>query len=63
MKAWMAGVGIGLVTVGSLACGDSSSPTAPSTIALTSEVRRALERSIQEEYRAETTYHGVVEDL
>ena len=59
----MAGPGLVLVTVGFLACGDSSSPTAPSTTTLTSEVRTALERSIDDEYRAETTYQGVVADL
>ena len=59
----MAVVGIALLTAGVLACGESSSPTAPATTSLTSEVRAALERSIQDEYRAETTYQGVVEDL
>ena len=39
------------------------SATAPSTTSLTSEVRAALERSIQDEYRAETINQGVVEDL
>ena len=63
MKAWIAGVGIVLVAVGLLACGDSSSPTEPTTVTLTAEVRAALERSIQDEYRAEMTYQGVVEDL
>ena len=63
MKTWMAGAGIVLVSVGFLACDDSRSPTSPSTIALTSEVRTALDRSIQDEYRAEMTYQGVVEDL
>ena len=54
-----------LVTVALPACGDSDVPTAPSAppATLTSEVRAALERSIQDEYRAETTYQGVVEDL
>ena len=52
-----------LATMGFIACGDSSSPTAPSTTALTPEVRAALERSLQDEYRAETTYQGIVEDL
>lgn len=54
-----------LVTLGLFACGDSSSPTAPSPVtgSLASDVRAALERSIQDEYRAETTYQGVVEDL
>jgi hypothetical protein len=60
MNAWIA-----VVTIGLVACGDSSSPTAPSpsTVTLTSEVRAALERSLQDEYRAETIYQGVVEDL
>ena len=54
-----------LVTVALPACGDSSSPTAPSLspATLTSEVRAGLERSIQDEYRAETTYQGVIQDL
>lgn len=65
MKAGIAGIGVVLVVVGLLACGNSNSPTAPSPSAatLSSEVRAALERSIQDEYRAETTYQGVVEDL
>jgi hypothetical protein len=65
MKAWIAGMGFVLVTAGLLACGDSNSPTAPSppTATLTSDVRAALERSLQDEYHAETTYQGVVEDL
>ena len=52
-----------VLTIGLSACGDSRSPTAPSTTAFTSDVRAALERSIQDEYRAETTYQGVIEDL
>ena len=65
MKVWIAGIGFVLLTVASPACKDASSPTAPSPTpaTLTSEVRAALERSIQDEYRAETTYQGVVEDL
>jgi hypothetical protein len=62
MKAWM-GIGCVLVTVGLLACGNSNSPTSPSTTTLTPEVRAALERSVQDEYRAETIYQGVVQDL
>jgi hypothetical protein len=65
MKAWIACIGFVLVTVALPACGDSRSPTAPSPspATLTSEVRAALERSLQDEYRAETTYQGVIEDL
>jgi hypothetical protein len=63
MKKWTAGIAAALVAVGALACGNSNSPTAPSSTSLTSEVQTALERSLRDEYRAETTYQGVVEDL
>jgi hypothetical protein len=65
MKAWITGVGFVLVAAVVAACGDSRSPTAPSppTATLTSDVRAALERSLQDEYRTETTYQGVVNDL
>jgi hypothetical protein len=58
----MTGVGTVVVALGLVGCGDSRSPTAPST-PLTSEARAALERSIQDEYRAETIYQGVINDL
>jgi hypothetical protein len=65
---WLAGI---LVLTGALAfasCDDSpESLTAPSSIAsatpLAAELRAALERSIQDEYRAETIYQGVVADF
>lgn len=65
MKGLIAGIGFVMVTVALSACEDSRSPTAPSpsTATLTSEVRAALERSLRDEYRAETTYQGVIEDL
>lgn len=44
-------------------CGDDDSPTSPSPVTLTVEVRAALDRSIQDEYRSETTYQGVINDL
>jgi hypothetical protein len=44
-------------------CGQDGTPTTPSSQAITSEVRAALERSIQDEYRAETIYQGVVNDF
>lgn len=52
-----------LLTMGLLACGDSNSPVTPSPTTITPDVRGALERSLQAEYRAETTYQGVVNDL
>jgi hypothetical protein len=63
MKAWMERGAVALVTLGILACGGSSSPTAPSTVTFTPDVRAALERSLEDEYRAETIYQGVVDDL
>lgn len=44
-------------------CGGTATPTSPSAAGLSSEVRAALERSIQDEYRAETIYQGVVSDF
>jgi hypothetical protein len=55
-------VAISLV-LGLPGCGDDDSPTSPSPVTLTVEVRAALDRSIQDEYRSETTYQGVVNDL
>ena len=65
---WLAGI---LVLTSSLAmasCDDGpASPTAPSSITsttpITAELRAALERSIQDEYKAETIYQGVVNDF
>ena len=44
-------------------CDDGGMPTAPTSAELASDVRIALERSIQDEYRAETIYQGVLSDL
>jgi hypothetical protein len=43
--------------------GGGDSPTSPSPTTATLDVRAALDRSIQDEYRSETTYQGVVNDL
>lgn len=54
----------GLLILGAAGCGDDDSgptPLAPTDV--TADLRAALERSIQDEYRAETTYQGVVNDL
>jgi hypothetical protein len=49
--------------LGLVGCGDGDSPISPSPGTLTGEVRTALDRSIQDEYRSEMTYQGVVNDL
>jgi hypothetical protein len=54
---------VSLLAGGLVACGDSSSPTAPTTGVLSAELQNALQRSIQDEYRAETIYQGVLNDL
>ena len=51
------------LVLGLAGCGDDDSLTSPSTVTLTDEVRAALDRSIQDEYRSETTYQGVINDL
>jgi len=45
-------------------CSDSASPTAPSgTATLTPEVTAAMAEAIQDEYHAEHTYEGVLDDF
>jgi hypothetical protein len=44
-------------------CGSDKSPTGTSPVTVTAELRAALDRSIQDEYLAETTYQGVLNDL
>jgi hypothetical protein len=51
------------LVLGLAGCGDGGSPTGPSPVNMTAEVRAALDRGIQDEYRSETTYQGVVNDL
>lgn len=54
---------LGPLVLGLAGCGDDDSPTSPSPVTLTAEVRAALDRSIQDEYRSETIYQGVINDL
>jgi len=54
---------VALLSLALAGCDDASSPTAPTADPLTPEVRAALDRSLQDEYRAETIYQGVVNDL
>lgn len=44
-------------------CGDGDTPTSPTAITPAPAGVTALERSIQDEYRAETTYQAVINDL
>jgi hypothetical protein len=53
----------GLLTVGGLACNDNHSPTGPTTIAIDPALSTLLTRAIQDEYRAETIYQGVLNDF
>jgi len=63
MTSWTKLSAIAILSVTLAACDDATSPTAPTAAELPPEVRAALERSIQDEYHAETTYQGVVNDL
>jgi hypothetical protein len=45
------------------ACDEARSPVGPSVVVLTSDVQVALETTIQDEYRAETIYQGVIDDF
>jgi hypothetical protein len=62
MQRWSTIAAAGVLGLLWAGCGgDNGSPTAPST-ALSAEVRVALDRSIQDEYLAETTYQAVITD-
>ena len=63
MTTWKTLAAIAILSAALAGCDNAGSPTAPAAVDLTPEVRTALERSIQDEYRAETTYQGVVNDL
>lgn len=57
---------VGLLSIGviaSSACDSAQSPTAPTSTALAPDVLNALELGIQDEYRAEAIYQGVVNDF
>ena len=73
MKSGIATVLIAVLAAAAAGCGGNGSPTAPmpiggvgmtgSTWTLSPEARAALERSLQDEYKSEMTYQGVVNDL
>lgn len=54
-----------VMALGLAGCGgDGDRSTAgPTPVAPTTELRAALERAVQDEYKAETTYQGVINDL
>lgn len=58
---WFAGMLSGLLFVA--ACGEARSPVGPSVVVLAPDVQVALEATIQDEFRAETIYQGVVNDF
>ena len=66
MTAWTRLAVMGVATLGLAGCGGDGpeGPSAgPTPMALTVELRVALERGLQDEYRAETIYQGVITDL
>jgi hypothetical protein len=54
---------LSILVLASGACDSAQSPTAPTSTALAPDVLNALELGIQDEYRAEAIYQGVVNDF
>jgi len=54
--------GLLVVALGA-ACGQAAAPTSPTSIAGGGDLETALQRSLQDEYRAEAIYQGVLADL
>jgi len=64
LTTWTGIAAVALLSLAATGCTGDGSPVAPTaTVALTADVATALERGIQDEYKAETTYQGVVDDL
>jgi hypothetical protein len=49
--------------MGVAACDEHRSPVGPSVVVLAADVQAALDLTIQDEYRAETIYQGVLNDF
>jgi hypothetical protein len=54
---------LGLVVATVATCGSNSSPTSPTSVAADARLTAALGRAIQDEYRAEAIYQGVLNDF
>lgn len=64
MVKWIITMVIATVAVtGTTGCSDSPSPTAPTAITLEPVLGAMLSQAIQDEYRAETIYQGVLNDF
>lgn len=58
---WAAGILAGVLGVAG--CDEGRSPVGPSVVVLAADVQAALDLTIQDEYRAETIYQGVLNDF
>jgi hypothetical protein len=64
MVKWILTSLIAMVAVAGVGgCGDGQSPTAPAGVGLDPALGVMLTRAIQDEYRAETIYQGVLNDF
>lgn len=61
-RVWKAAV-ILAGLLGVAGCDEARSPVAPSVVVLTANVQAALDLTIQDEFRAETIYQGVLNDF
>ena len=58
---WAAGFFAGVLGVAG--CDEGRSPVGPSVVVLAADVQVALDTTIQDEFRAETIYQGVINDF
>jgi hypothetical protein len=63
MRTLMGFAMVAAMTVWGTACDSGSLPTTPTSLAADTQLTAMLTRAIQDEYRAETTYQGVVNDF
>ena len=63
MRTLMGFAVVAVMVVGVTACDSNSSPTAPTPDAIDAQLTVTLVRAIQDEYRAEAIYQGVLNDF
>lgn len=63
MQAVMGFAVVAVMVVGVTACDSNSSPAAPTPVAIDAQLTAMLVRAIQDEYRAEAIYQGVLNDF